>query len=552
MFRAPPGLSRQDDSGWGYTGVVPVFRPGHAVTFALLGAVAGCSIPTGTIPAGDDNVAGPVFPTCQPVATVDEPFYTEGETVQVSYSCTTGKRRSAFHAASGAEAPGASLDPESWTLTWPTDLDDGGRHVLVLRVWPAGHEDDPDLLETAVATVWVADAFDDPANVPVVANQYTEEWGLPVLHLDPSGPLDEVDYTPATITHDGVTYAAEMKLRGSASLYYPKNSFTLHFPTPNLDVEDQGLDKKDHLVLVTNFDDNSYVRQKLAYDLWAEMADYWGRDRLTPRSFFAVVYMHGEYFGLYLAADRVDEEFIGEMGLDDMGNVYKAINHDANFRRTDANGTPKVTLHQGYEKKDGLPGEDQPGAFDDLEELVAFCADTDHATFAATADQWIRVDEFLDWFLFVHWTASDDSGGKNSYLYNDPDQQEFRYAPWDFNHSFGQGWYTYRIAPDTYNDFRWTNEIFVHFQDHTASNAEQWYRFGAMRDDGPLNVSWMLARLDEYYAVIDRSAERDWSVWEERYFSYWEGDNDTTYWEERDYLVDWLIQRDAWMLAYHP
>jgi hypothetical protein len=85
-------------------------------------------------------------------------------------------------------------------------------------------------------------------------------------------------------------------------------------------------------VLTTTFDDASYVRQKLVYDLWRdqgsaasslcttapplytrctnifgasvseatmrpnprrEMADHQGARRLTPKAFFAVVYLNG-------------------------------------------------------------------------------------------------------------------------------------------------------------------------------------------------------------------------------------------------------------------
>ena len=490
---------------------------------------------------------------CEPVAHVDEPCYLEGDEVSLGFSCSSGEPRESFGAEVVTTALGVSFDPASWTVHWTPGYSDGGRRDFVICVWPR----DPDLPaadqppETAVATVWVADALGHPDNQPVVPEEYTEEWGLPVVHLEPHGEISQ-EHVHATITFLGLTYEAEMKIRGAVSVSYPKNSYTLRFPNHDLDTGTVGWGDKDHLVLTTTFDDNSYVRQKLAYDLWLAMAEYWQRDRLTPRTFFAVVYLSGAYHGLYMASDRIDDHFAEEMGLSREGNLYKAINHDANFYRTDASGGTKSTLHQGYTKEEGEPVDGEEGAYDDLDALVAHVADTDAQTFVAGADDWIRVDEFMDWFLFAHYTAADDSAGKNAYLYNDPDDPEFRYAPWDFNHSFGQGWTTYRIGADTYNDFTWNNGIFAHFQDVASSSDELWERMEQMMEFGPLRHAWFTEQLDAYYELIELSAERDWSMWGSDYLDYWYGYNDNDYEAERAYLYDWLQQRDGYMWGYHP
>jgi len=537
---------------------------GHRLAWlAALVALAGCPGPGGIvrIPGGAGNagepplerVAAAAAVVCAPQAVVDQPFRLEGDLVQLSFGCTSGEPESSFEAELISTAAGATLDPDTWTVAWSTGLDDGRRHefLLAVRAIDPGIVDGDTLPETALATVWVADALGHPDNEPVTPSLYTEEWGLPVLHLFPDGDLTQ-EHVPTVITFLGRTYHAEMKIRGAASTYYPKNSYTLRFGDEDLDTGDLGLGTQDHLVLITSFDDDSYVRQKLAYDLWAAIADHWQRDRLTPRTFFAVVYLYGEYWGLYTACDRMDDHFAEEMGLSREGNLYKAINHDANFYATDVNGWPKESLHQGYTKEEGEPVDGQPGAFDDLDALVAWSSSTSHGDFAAEMDDWFRVDEFMDWLLFVHWTASNDSGGKNAYLYNDPEQPEFRYAPWDFNHSFGQGWTTYRIDPDDYDDFTWTNGIFAHFQAHPETADELWGRLAELMESGPLHPDWFTAQLDGYYARIHPSAERDWSVWGGAYLEYWAGYNDLPYPAERAYLYDWLAERDVWMGAYHP
>jgi hypothetical protein len=131
---------------------------------------------------------------------------------------------------------------------------------------------------------------------------------------------------------------------------------------------------------------------------------------MTPRTFFVVLYVDGSYFGLYTAIDHIDDEFARDMGLTGDGNMYKAVDHNANFYRESVYGGTKATLHDGYEKKEGLPEND----FSDLDDLVAFSADSDDDTFRAEAPEWIRVDEFVDWFLLVLYTSAYDSAGRTA------------------------------------------------------------------------------------------------------------------------------------------
>ncbi len=504
----------------------------------------------------DDDDSGVSLPECQPElvqSAAGHPYYLEGDTITLQFGCASGEPRDAF-VAQLSGAGGASVSND-WSLDWSTALDDGGRRELVLATLPeAAVEQGLDVLpETAVITLWIADAIDEAGNEPVDPEAYTEEWGLPVIHLEPSGQVGE-EHVPATITFMGHSYDAEMKKRGAYSLSYPKNSYTLRFGDEDLDADALGMGNKDHLVLTTLFDDNTYVRQKLCYDLWQAIADYWQLDRLAPRTSFVVVYMDGWYYGLYVASDRIDDHFAEEMGLSRDGNLYKAVNHDANFYLTNANGQPKSTLHDGYEKTEGEPAEGQQDAFADLEALVTWSSGATDAEFVAGADQWLVPDEFMDWFLFVHYTHAEDSAGKNAYLYNDPEAAgapNFRYCPWDMNHSFGQGWYPYRTGSDDLNDYQWNNGIFAHYQDDPTASAQLWDRLDELMDTGPMRLDWMTATVDGYYETIQLSAERDWQVWGSTYSSHWGGNNYNDFEEEKAYLYEWLDERDYYVSQAH-
>lgn len=483
--------------------------------------------------------------SCQPVITFDKAHVVEGDTVQGTLSCASGAPSTDFEVAP-QQLPGDMEFASDWTLSWTTGLADAGTYDLLVAVWPRSGGKMP---ESATATLSVADAWDNPDNVAVDPASYTSEWGIPVIDIEPSSSPNRSEYVPATVWWAGKSYTAEIKIHGATSTYYPKQSYALPFKDEKIDLSEVGLDHRDHVYLITTFDDNSYVRQKLAYDTWKAIAGFWGAKRLTPRTFFVVVYFDEAYYGLYTGVDRVDNEFVDHMGFDKDGNLYKSINHDANFYLTDANGQPKSLLHDGYEKKEGDPTD-----FSDLDALVAFTGGSDTDTLHAGLPDRIDREEFMDWFLFVHWTSSDDSGGKNAYLYHDPETDRWRYAPWDFNHSFGQNWYTARIPYDQYDDFVWANAIFAHFQAQDDDATELWDRFAQLGDGGPLDGAVMRSTIEGYFDLMDDSAQRDWEKWGAQYQSYWasvRSDDLLDYTGERAYLEQWLADRDAYMRSVH-
>jgi spore coat protein H len=515
---------------------------GMADTAASQGSGGG----TGGSDGGATDSAASDTPTCGP-RVEGEANHTEGDVVTFSVSCSSDEDPGSFSAEVVNLPVGAAFDDAGWAFQWQTGLADGARYDLLVSVTHV----DGGFPETVMATFWVADDGAHADNVAVVPATYTEEWGLPVMHLKPQFSVDQT-YRDATCTFDGVEYPCEMKIRGATSAYYPKPGYTLRFPEEHIDLSERGLQRKDHLVLISTFDDNSYVRQKFCYDLWQAMADHAGVEgRMLPRTFFTVIYIETEYVGLFVAIDRIDDEFADEMGIYRDSNLYKAISHDANFYL-------KNTLYSGYEKKEGTPEDGESGAYWDLEDLVEFTGSTDADTFWAEADSWIRTDEFMDWLLFVQFSLSSDSAGKNSYLYNDPDNWEFRYVPWDFNHSWGQDWMTLRTDSEDWSDYRSTNAIFDHFQANEEADALLWERWASLVEAGPLHGAWLEATLDSYYDLIGPSAERDWDMWGGDYYVYGGWASYRNYygdWQdyegEKDYLYQWVSERAAWADTAH-
>ena len=531
---------------------------GARALLGLLGLLgAGCEpvLPQADADTGGGSDAPSVGDTDEPVdtgppapcgftSTAPPGDLVEGDRVTFTVGCSLSALDAVELSVLGLP-PSAEFDPGTGVFEWQTNGADAGPVDLTFSA-PAA--DGPP--ETLVVSLYIHNDEDAPGDRPPDPASYRTEFGLPVVHIDARGSLSE-SYVEADITLDGETVTGSAKVRGASSTAYPKKSYTLDFGGDELGVADWGERTRGHLYLLSTFDDNSYVRQKLVFDTWAAMAEAQGAQRLTPRSFFTVVYLNGDYLGLYLGVDRMDDEYIRHMGFSGEGDLYKSINHDANYRRVDARGREKGDLATGWEKKEGADESD----FDPLRALMAFASAANPATLAAEGGEWVDLQEFMDWQILVTWTQSEDSAGKNAYLYRDDETGLFRCSPWDFNASYGQNWYTLRHPATYIHDFSYRNYIFEMTRAEPTLRAEMRARFAALSaPGGPLTAEWQLGTLDAYTDRIEAAATRDWARWGAEYerFDRWASPRDAAgdwndYEGERAYLERWVTDREAEM-----
>lgn len=468
----------------------------------------------------------------------------EGEALVQPVACSDGARLPPGGTIAVETLPeGAEFDAERSELRWTPSLAQAGTHVIELR--------QRDAVRLGQLEVDVVDAYADPDNMPIVAAEhYLREYTLPVLHLTVSPDINRDAHEPASVVYLGHTFAGTTaKYRGSTSRHYPKRSYTLKFAKddPFIDRE-HGFEGARRIVLTSTFDDNSYLRQRLAYTLWNQLSE----QHMQVHTFNAVVYVDGEYRGLYVVSDHIDDDFIDDAGAFGHGNLYKARNHRANFRLDDANGSPKATLHDGYTKEEGTPESPDPAAFEDLDALVQWVATASDDEFASDLDRQLIRAEFEDWLIFVCLIQASDSAGKNSYLYHDPrddaPEPRWRYVPWDFNASFGQGYRTQRRALTDFPlpAFSAYNELFARMLRDPALSAQLRERF---RDalEHAWRVDQVLALFDTWVSEIGPSALRDEQRWGEAYRESWARADLTTYVDEVAYVRAFIEARWSFM-----
>jgi spore coat protein H len=526
------GMHQQDDAGTGR--VVP----------SLLDAALG----DGGAGAGD---AAPAPGPCQP--TGDGPYAVlEGELLFFQLRCATGARASQFGLAFDPLPVGATWEPESNIIRWRPALDQAAVYELPIRAGVSN--------ETGRVKVGVVDRWWDAANEPVVDElTYTEEYGLPVLHLHVDPGLNNDIYTPAQVVYRGHAYGGvQAQGRGAFSRNFPKRSYTLKFTKNdkfNEPVFAGGFRKKRKITLVTTFNDNSYLRTRLGFELWNKLDP----EHILVQSYSAVVYLDGVYVGLYTVVDHIDEYLMEDFGLSQEGNLYKARTHDANFKLTAELGAEKTSLHLGYTKEEGTPADGEPGAYDDLDELVRWVATATPESFRDEVDRRLVRKEYEDWWLFVTFIMANDSIGKNSYHYHDPAMpgSRWRYIPWDLDESMGQDYKTSRLSPG-YNmpeDKRFLvyNNLAARLLAEPTIGPTLRARYGATLA-GAFSVANINAMIDAMAAEIKLSAERDEGRWGERFRNYYIWNTRTdfrSHGEEVQYLREWITQRHALLDAVY-
>ncbi|MGE6758857.1 CotH kinase family protein [Corallococcus interemptor] len=511
----------------------------------------GSPFDAGTQPPSDAGTgtpdAGAAPLTCAPTAG-DTRWVQEGEPVTAQVTCSTGLKEAGLRFGVKNLPAGATFDESTGTLRWTPALNQAAVWMLTLEERTTG--------ETGTLKVGVANNNTAPGKVDIVdPAAYTEEYGLPVVHLFFPDTLTSGFYKPAEVVYRGRRYTIEAKYRGATSSVFPKRSLTLKFAEDDLFSEPvfgDGFKDRKRVVLITTFNDNSYLRSRLAFDLWHRLAP----DAVRIRTFSVVVYANNKYRGLYTASDHVDKRLMEWNGIDDDSDLYKADTADANFSRLTRNGQTKENLHVGFVKDEGNP----PGNFSTLHDFVAWVADSSNDRFRQEFGTKLKARDYEDWWIFNTLIQGNDSQAKNAYHAFDPKAGgPWRYIPWDLDASFGQNYDTTRTSATARPTYASDNLLFKRMLAEPSISGPMRERYRqALKNE--VSEATVQAMIDGYVKELGPNAQRDEAEWAERYrnfakpeagdengygnFPDWHLRQDfKTHAEEVEYIRQWVHKR---------
>ncbi len=270
--------------------------------------------------------------------------------------------------------------------------------------------------------------------------------------------VDEI-YSPATVVIDGESfYNVGLRAKGNNSLRltneygHDRYSLKLEFDHYTGGTY-HGLDK---LSLDSSFQDNSYLKTRLSFD----MMNFMGVP--TPLTSWTWVTVNGEDWGLFLAIEEPEESFVKRIYGEDHGRLYKPDYKSLNDDNSDVHLKYTTDSFGDYDnifRKAKLPVTSQ-----DKVRLIQSLKTLSTGENLETA---VNVDEVLRYFTVQVFVVNMDSylgkTGHNYFLYEKDGILEI--LPWDYNLAFA----TYSLGmPDPIND----STLYINYPINTPASGE--------------------------------------------------------------------------------
>ena len=178
--------------------------------------------------------------------------------------------------------------------------------------------------------------------------------------------------------------------------------------------------------------DKSKMHERLGYYMFRNFGVN------TPRSNHALIYINGEYAGVFANTENVDGPYTNEHFNGGGGNLYKEVwpvRSDGSSRDEDY-------------FKDGLKTNEE---LSDVSKAISFSkslSENENEALKSIVDQWIDKDIFLRTLVVDRRIANDDGfmhfyheygnyyENHNYFWYEFPDQDKFQLIPWDLDNAF--------------------------------------------------------------------------------------------------------------------
>jgi spore coat protein CotH len=187
------------------------------------------------------------------------------------------------------------------------------------------------------------------------------------------------------------------------------------------------------LSLKNNYDDKSFLREKVASDVFMDAGL-----AVSHTAFYALYVDHGdgaEYFGLYTLVEEVDDTLIETQFSSDDGNLYKPEEGGASFEE----GT---FSEENFEKKTNEDEEDWSDILALFDALHDDTRTSDSQAWKTNLEAVFDVDGFLKYLAVNGIIQNWDTYGlmpHNYYLYNNPETSTLTWIPWDNNEALQEG-----------------------------------------------------------------------------------------------------------------
>lgn len=245
-------------------------------------------------------------------------------------------------------------------------------------------------------------------------------------------------YVKTQMFHNSIQwYDVGIKYKGNSSLTASSGKLPFRvkmnqYESENIAISNQKFYGFQELSLSSNYNDASFMREKVTCDLFREAGVK------APQTAFYEIYVdYGDgpvYFGLYTMVEVVSDNMVKSQYGSASGNIYKPDGDAASFQE----GTFNTDQ---FEKKNN-----EASDWSDVENLYNILNSGDRLTnntvWKSKLEHVLNVDQFLNW-LAVNTTVQNwDTYGNmthNYYLYTNHTDGKINWIPWDNNEAMQEG-----------------------------------------------------------------------------------------------------------------
>lgn len=268
--------------------------------------------------------------------------------------------------------------------------------------------------------------IENPLDEPIVINELSEYY-IECSMEDFNKMYENYksnDYISIKISFEGTSLCAKMRVRGDTSREDKKKSLKIKFdstafssiePVFNLNAE---------------YSDKTAIRQFISSKLMQKSGQICFNSELVK------VYLNGEYFGIYLKVENIDENFLKRNNLSKKNNLYKATKDGACLSIFD-------DINTKWEKKTNKKSDNN-----DLVALIKNLNIVPNEEFHSFIKENFEYDNLINIIALNMMLSNGSTYYHNYYLYRDLYKTgKWQLLPWDMDKSLSY----YNWAPYTYH-----------------------------------------------------------------------------------------------------
>ncbi|KLV23902.1 MULTISPECIES: CotH kinase family protein [Niallia] len=228
------------------------------------------------------------------------------------------------------------------------------------------------------------------------------------------------DYVSGYLKEGKNKYLIGISYRGHSTRNHTKKSYSIVFQNPST------VNGTHEIHLNAESKDPSLIRSKLSLDFFNSIGV------LSPQTQHVLLTINGQYRGIYLQIESLDEYLLRKRNLAD-GDILYATDDDANFSLLTVEGKPKKEILQGYTPKYQIGNSNQ--LFSDLLFKINTLLNLE---FEQIIPKMLDIEKYLKWLAGVVCIQHFDGFDHNYAIYFNSSTNLFEISPWDCDGTWGR------------------------------------------------------------------------------------------------------------------